>query len=218
MGAHTPACLRAASDPVETVTPPYSTPLTKTCHWGPRKIPPATKICRWGERCEPGPRALLLVLFYDASGFRRVLLLLEVDAFVLVALDGGADLGRRLAQSGLLVGEKALFGAGGALGAVQAFEATAQTGMAQGPVTAAVARKLVEDIPNPGSFLVDVHLPGVLEVLTGEPRSGKDGRQGADLERRCRVIGRYLVRRVGPLRVACNGDGTNGDSQDPAEL
>jgi hypothetical protein len=29
MGAHTPACLRAASDPVETVTPPFDYPSDK---------------------------------------------------------------------------------------------------------------------------------------------------------------------------------------------
>jgi hypothetical protein len=57
MGAHTPACLRAASDPVETVTPPLTTPATKTCRWGPQSSP-ALLMGRFRNLgCEPGQLA-----------------------------------------------------------------------------------------------------------------------------------------------------------------
>jgi hypothetical protein len=69
MGAHTPACLRAASDPVETVTPPLTTPATKTCRWGPRSGPP---YCSGDSEASGASRANWLVLhlwilFYNAS-------------------------------------------------------------------------------------------------------------------------------------------------------
>jgi hypothetical protein len=123
-----------------------------------------------GLRCEPGPGALLLLLFYDDLDSCCSLLLFEVDTLEFVALDGSADLGRRFAQFGLLVGEEAFFGAGGALRAVQALKAAAQAGMAKSTVAPAVAGELVEDVPDAGGLLVDVHLPGVLEVFAGKAR------------------------------------------------
>lgn len=58
------------------------------------------------------------------------LLFFKVDALVLVARDGGANLRGRFAELGLLVGEETFLGAGGALGSVQRLKAAAQAGMA----------------------------------------------------------------------------------------
>ena len=85
-----------------------------------------------------------------------------------MADDGVANLGHGLAQLELPGGEEGLFGAGRALGTVQPLVATAQAGVAQRAVAAAVAGKLVEHVAHPGRLLVDVHLPGIAEVLAGQ--------------------------------------------------
>jgi len=54
MGAHTPACLRAASDPVETVTPPLS-PIDEDLSLGFRLHPFGWTGCSVG--CKPGQPA-----------------------------------------------------------------------------------------------------------------------------------------------------------------
>jgi hypothetical protein len=114
-----------------------------------------------------------LVLHYPILPRMRIrhtaeLLLLEVDALVIVAGDARADLSGSLALFGQPVGVEAFLGARGALGAMQAFITTAQAGMAERAVTAAVAGKLVEDFSDPGRLLVDVNLPRILEVRAGQ--------------------------------------------------
>ena len=109
--------------------------------------------------------------------FLRWLLLVEVDGLVFVAGDGFADLGWVFAEFGLLVGEEALLGASGALGAVQAFKAAAQAGVAEGAVAAAVAGELVGDAGDFSYVLIDVDLPGVAEVVSGKFGAGQEGRQ-----------------------------------------
>jgi hypothetical protein len=54
MGAHTPACLRAASDPVETVTPPLTTPATKTVAGDPG-VGQLTEVAIPKPRVRAGP-------------------------------------------------------------------------------------------------------------------------------------------------------------------
>ncbi len=118
----------------------------------------------------------------------------------------------------LPVGEEGLLGAGGALGAVQPLIATAQAGVAQGAVAAAVAGKLVEHVAHLGRLLVDVHLPGIAEVLAGQLRARQDRRQCAHLERGGGVVGRHIVGRVRPLRIAGCCDGEDSQTENPAAL
>ena len=132
--------------------------------------------------------------------------------------DGGANLDGGLAEFELRVGEEGLLGAGGALGAVQALVATAQAGVAESAVAAAVARELVEDVSDLDGLLIDVDLPGIAEVLAGELGAREDGGQGADLEGRGGVIGGNVVGGVGPLRVACRGDAKDNQTQDPTAV
>ena len=75
----------ATIDPVETVTPPKP-PL--------RRRPVAEDP---GLGANRNNRLMLLLLFYANSGFAARLLLLQIDALVLVADDGGANLRRSLA-------------------------------------------------------------------------------------------------------------------------
>jgi len=130
--------------------------------------------------------------------------------------DAGANLGRGLAEPGLLVGVKAFLRAGGALGAVQSLKATAQAGVAQRAVAAAVAGELISDVADLGNLLVDMHLPGITEVVAAEFCAGEDGRQRADLERGRGVVGGHVAGRVGPLRVAARGERKDGQAENPA--
>ncbi len=127
---------------------------------------------------------------------RSSLLLFEVDALVLMAGDAGADLSGGLAGLGQAIGVEGFLSAGGALGSMQALVAATQAGVAQGAIAAAVAGQLIDDIANFDCLLIDVDLPGIAEVLTGEFGASEDGRQGADFERRGRVVSRNLVSRV----------------------
>ena len=142
------------------------------------------------------PRAAQIDLRRVGSWRRRALLLLQVDALVLAAADSGTNLGRGLASPGLAVGDEDLFGASGALSAVQPLETTPETGVAQSPIAAAIAWKLKDHIPYLGCLLINVDLPGVAEVLTGELGTGKDRRQRAQFERSGLVICRNIVCRV----------------------
>ena len=125
-----------------------------------------------------------LIPVYAESGNAAGLLVFEDDGLVFVAGDCGADLGWGFAEFGLLGGEEAFLGAGGALRAVEGLKATAKAGMAEGPVTAAVAGELIDDVAHFGGLLVDVDLPWVAEVFAGQFGAREDGRQGADGEGR----------------------------------
>jgi hypothetical protein len=143
----------------------------------------------------------------------RGLLFFEIDGLVFVAANGFANLRRRLAEFGLLVGKDAFFCACGALGAVHPFEATAQAGVAQGAVATAIAGELVGHAADFGHILVDMLLP-----VVGEFVAGKQGRQGADLEGRRGVVGRNVVSGIGPLGVTSGGEREDAQSEEPAML
>ena len=145
-------------------------------------------------------------------------MLFKVDLQVLVPCNGGADLRRRLAEFGLLVGKEAFLGAGGTFGSMQPLEATPQAGMAQGQIAAAVAGKLVNHVADLGYLLVDVPLPGIAEIRPREFCAGQDGRQGAYSERCGGVVGRNVVGRIGPLRIAHGSQGECRNGQYPAAL
>ena len=68
--------------------------------------------------------------------------------------------GRSPAFARHLIGVIAFFGAGAAFGAMQVFKTTAQTGVPDGPVAAAVAGQLIQNTRNLGRILIDLHLPG----------------------------------------------------------
>ncbi len=129
--------------------------------------------------------------------------------------DGRANLRRGLAQLGLLVGEKSLLGADVALGRVRGLIATAQAGVAQGTVTAAIARQLINDATNLGSQLIGMQLPGVTEVFARQLRAVEYRRQCVDVERRRGVISGNVVRRVGPLRITGRGERENSQAPRP---
>ena len=135
-----------------------------------------------------------------------------------MAGDAGANLCRGLAELGLRIGIERFLSAGGALGAVRILIATAQAGMAQGAVATAVSGKLVEDVADLDRLLVDMDLPGILEVLSSELAACQDGRQGAYFERGGGVIGGNIVCWIGPLRIAGRSDGKDGQTQEPATL
>ena len=133
-------------------------------------------------------------------------MLFEVDAFEFVAHDGGADFGGGLAQFGLLIGEEAFFGASGALRAVHGFKATAQAGVAKGAVAAAIAGELIGHAAHLGDLLVDMQLPWIAGIRSGEQRGSEDGRKSADLERSGGMIGGHVVGGVCPLGIAGGGE------------
>jgi hypothetical protein len=173
----------AASDPVETVTPPSSQPHNLTAAlrsrgegvgWVPHGAEWLVLQCLFyaekqfavgSSQLLLSERSVRITVNYEPG---TASLLFEVDRFVLVAGDAGADLGGRFAQPGLLVGVEALLGAGGAFSAVERLKATAQAGVAQRAIAAAVAGQLVGHAADFGNVLVDMHLPGITEVGTGE--------------------------------------------------
>src|ERR1035437_10339010 len=170
-------------------------------------------------RCEPGQLALLLLPFYANSCFAAArLLLLQIDALVLVADNGGANLRGSLAQLGLLVSKEAFLGAVGTLRAVRGLIATVQAGVAQGAVATAIAGKLIDHAADLDRLLITVDLPWIAEVFAGEFLAGKNRRQGAHLERRGGMVGRNIVGRVRPLCIAGSGNGTDSQSENPAAL
>jgi hypothetical protein len=141
------------------------------------------------------------------------LLPVEVNRLVLAPRNGSSNLRRRFAQLGLLVSKQALFGAGGALGAVQAFKAAPQAGMTQSAVTAAVAGQLVENVAHLGCILVDVHLPGIAEVISSQFGAGKNWRQRRNLQRCGGMIGRNILGRIRPLGIAHSGYSKDGKTK-----
>src|ERR1035437_22880 len=170
-------------------------------------------------RCEPGQLALLLLPFYANSCFAAArLLLLQINALVLVADNGGANLSRSLAQLGLLVSKEAFLGAVGTLRAVRGLIATVQASVAQGAGAAAIARKLVDNAADLDRLLISVHLPRIAKVFASKLLAGENRRQGAHLERRGGMVGGNIVGRVRPLCIAGRGNGTGSQSENPAAL
>ena len=66
---------------------------------------------------------------------------------------------------------------------MQTFITAAETGVAQGAVAAAIARELVKYAADPAGLLVNVELPRVAKVFTGELSAGKDWGKGTDFKR-----------------------------------
>ena len=153
----------------------------------------------------------------EASNPRR-LFLGEVDGFVFVAGDAGADLRGRPTGLGFVVSVEALCSADVALGGMRRLIATVQTGVAQGAVAAAIARQLINDAGDLDRELIGAHLPVVAEVGTLELSAMENGRNGMDIERRRWMVGGNIVSRVGPLRVARSSERENRQSPDPAAL
>lgn len=157
----------------------------------------------------------------DSSSAGRVssfssLFFLQIDRFVVVAGDAGANLRGRPTGLGFVVGVKAFLGAGGTLGAVRIFIATVQAGVAERAIAAAVAGQLIDHAGNLRGQLVYARLPVVLEVRPGQLRSVKNRRQCADAERRGWVVGGNVFRRIRKLRIAGRGDREDGQGLNPA--
>jgi len=149
-----------------------------------------------------------LIERYAAAGMS--LLLVEVDGFVLVARDAGANLRGRPSCLSFEIGVEAFGCADGALGAVDRLIATVQAGVAQGTIAAAIARQLVNDAGDLGRELIGPHLPVVTEVGAGQLLARKDRWDRVNIERRRGVIGGNVVGRVGPLRITGRSEGENG--------
>ena len=143
------------------------------------------------------------------------LLLLQIDLFVSVLGDAGANLGRSLACLGHGKGIERLLGARGALGAMQTFVAAAQAGVAESSIAAAVARKLVKHVSDLGRLLINVHLPWIAEVFASQLRARQHRRQRFHLERSCWVIGWNVIGGIRPLRIAGSCNGEDSKAQDP---
>jgi hypothetical protein len=138
---------------------------------------------------------------------------LQVDLFIVVPCNGGADLGWLFAKLSLLISKKAFLGTGGALSPMQPFKTTAQAGVPESSVAAAVAGKLIQNAAHLGGLLINVFLPWIPEVLTGKLRSGQYRRKRTHFERSRGMISRNILSRIGPLSIAHGGnrkDGTNG--------
>jgi len=151
----------------------------------------------------------------SGNGYFLFLLFFEVDRLEFVAGDALANLGRGLACFVLREGIEGFFGAGGTFRAVQTFIATAQAGVAESAIAAAVAGELVEQVADLRSLLIDMPLPGILEVLAGELCAGKDGRQGRHLQGCGWMVGGHVIGRVGPLGVAGGGKDKYAKRQNP---
>ena len=167
--------------------------------------------------CEPEQlaRAAASILRFNSEDVAAGLLLVEVDALVLMAGDGRANLGRGLAQLSSAGRRKSPLWRRWSTRCRAPLVATAQAGVAQGAVATAVAGKLIDHAADLGCQLVDVDLPGIAEVFSCQLGAGENRRQGADLERRRGMIGGNIVGRVGPLRIAGRGDGENRTDREP---
>ena len=100
----------------------------------------------------------------------------------------------------------AFFGAGSAFGAMQVFKTTAQAGVADGPVAAAVAGQLIQDTGNLGRILIDLHLPGQLKIDAGQLLAVQNRWQLCVCWRWRRVECRKIDGRIGPFGMAGNAD------------
>ena len=98
---------------------------------------------------------------------------------------------------------------------MQTFKAAPQAGMAKSFIAAAIAGKLVEDIRNLGSVLVDVSLPGIPKVLACQFGATENWRERAYLERGRWMICGNVAGWICPLRVANASCGREYQSSKP---
>ena len=111
------------------------------------------------------------------------LFLAQVDGLVLMAGDAGANLRRRPAGLGFVIGVETFSGADVAFGGVRCLVATMQAGVSEGAIAAAVARELVDDAGDLRGQLIDANLPVIAEVRARQLSSVKNGRQCVNIER-----------------------------------
>jgi len=166
-------------------------------------LTPFYAVCDSGCFSAPGPFSLLLF---------------EINALVLMPGDRLANLGRRLAELGLLIGVEAFLGAGGAFRSMQSLEAAAQARMPQGAIAATVAGQLVDHAADLGHLLIDVYLPVKTKILTGQLIARHNGGERRELKGSRRMIGGHIVCGVGPLCVADHRGRGDHHAQDPPAL
>ncbi len=87
--------------------------------------------------------------------------------------------------------------------------------MTQRAIAAAVAGQLVNHAADLDGHLIDVDLPRVAEVFTRQLCTMKDRRQRAHIQRSGGMIGRDIVGRIRPLRIAGHGDSKDCQAQNP---
>src|SRR5580704_2738829 len=90
--------------------------------------------------------------------------------------------------------------------------------MAEGPVAAAVAGQLENNVADLRHLLVNVDLPREAEVFTAQLRTAHDRRQRGKFKGSRRMISRDIVGGVRPLGIAGHGDCCNHQAQDPPAL
>ncbi len=129
---------------------------------------------------------------------------IQVDLLPIAAFDAGADPCWSPAFARHLIGVIALFSAGPTFGAMQILETTAEAGVSDGPVAAAIAGQLIQDAGDLGCILVDLHLPRQLEVRSSQLFPAKNGRELGVCRRRSRVECRDVDCWIRPLGVSCN--------------
>jgi hypothetical protein len=140
---------------------------------------------------------------------------LQVDVHPSAFFDFLANLSRRFAALGFLVGEGGFLHADGTFSAVEAFKAGVEAVMAHGFVATAVAGHLVQHRLNlcVRGHLIDRDLIRVDEVDAGELGTAQHRRQR--LGGGAVVVGRNVRGGVTPLGTC--GDGQQGDSGERQE-
>src|SRR6185437_12693599 len=107
----------------------------------------------------------------------RVSQLGQLDFFVLMPLNSGANLLCRPSLLRHLVGVSSLLRAGRALSTMESRKTTAQAGVAKCAITSAIAGQLIEHDRNFRRLFVDFYLPGIAEIGSGKLLARKDRRQ-----------------------------------------
>lgn len=139
----------------------------------------------------------------------------KIDLLPFAALNAGANLAGRPPLARHAIRIEAFFRAGAAFRAVQTFKTATKARVPQLPITAAIARKLVQDAGNPGCILIDLHLPSQLEIDPGQFFAVQNRRQYCIARRRRRMECRNVSRWIGPLCVSHNAD--QGNCKGPPE-
>src|SRR5271163_4142394 len=149
-GAQTPACLFAASNSVETVTPPFVGSILhfaelsyRSLQFTPNHHPPGQSLSAYPSAGAVG---------YRGDG-------LQIDRLIFLAFDSIANLLWRHLSLGQQIGVMFFLGAGRTLRAMGPFKAAMQTLMSEGSIAAAITGQLVKNRLNGCRFFVDLHLP-----------------------------------------------------------
>ena len=124
----------------------------------------------------------------------------QVESLKFTLLDTLADLLHALAGHSHPVSVETFLQAGGANSSMRTLKAAMQALVAKCTVAAAVAGHLVQHSGDLCYVLIDLHLVRMSEVVACELASREQRGQLLYVGGRCRIIGRYIVARVGPLR------------------